>query len=393
MRQKLIIAAMAAGLATQFTLAQEQKQPAKNNEAEEIIGTIERLDPRFDRLIPKDAKLAKIAEGCIWTEGAVWYKPDKCLLFSDIPNNVVIKWEPGKGTSEYLKPSGYTGLKPRGGKAGDEPGSNGLFVDSEGRLHLCEHGDRRVTRIEKDGKKTVLADNYMGKKLNSPNDLALHPNGDIYFTDPPYGLAKGDKRELDFTGVFRINGKDGTLSVVSKSLNPNGIALSPDLKKLYVTQEALCDQWWLVVGFSRQRGWHNRRRQAFRESQAVETRSCQRWRHRRHEVRCRREYLCHGPRRCLRHRSGRHPPGTLPYRRPHRELVLRRRRWTDVVRMRQSPHWHGADHNQGNRLVTGVSPDTPQSKGPRRANFPRRRHFSPSTITTQMSRSHSRARS
>lgn len=235
MLQNLISAALAAGFASQLTFAQEQKQPDKEGAAKAIIGTVERLDPRFDLLVPKDAQLEKIADGFIWTEGAVWYKPGKCLLFSDIPNNVVIKWQEGQGTSEFLKPSGYTGDKPRGGKAGDEPGSNGLFVDAQGRLHLCEHGDRRVTRIEKDGKKTVLADKYMGKRLNSPNDLALHPNGDVYFTDPPYGLAKGDKRELEFTGVFRISGKDGTLSLVSKSLSPNGIALSPDLKKLYVT--------------------------------------------------------------------------------------------------------------------------------------------------------------
>ncbi len=235
-KDQFISSAASSWATTALVLSsQDQKQPAKKDEAKSIIGTIERLDPRFDQLIPKDAQMEKIAEGYIWTEGAVWFKPDKCLLFSDIPNNVVIKWEPGKGTAEFLKPSGYTGAKPRGGKAGDEPGSNGLSVDAQGRLHLCEHGDRRVTRIEKDGKKTVLADNYMGKRLNSPNDLAMHPNGDIYFTDPPYGLAKGDKRELDFTGVFRISGKDGTLSLVSKSLNPNGIALAPDLKKLYVT--------------------------------------------------------------------------------------------------------------------------------------------------------------
>src|SRR6476659_9765946 len=216
MRQNvLLIAALTAGFAMQPIWAQEQNQ---------TIGTIERLDPRFDTLIPKDARLEKIAEGFIWTEGAAWYKPGKCLLFSDIPNNVVVKWEPGQGTSENLKPSGYTGLKPRGGKAGDEPGSNGLFVDSQGRLHLCEHGDRRVTRIEKDGKKTVLADSYMGKRLNSPNDLSIHPSGDVYFTDPPYGLDKGAQRELDFTGVYRIHAKDGTLSLVSKDLRPNGIA-------------------------------------------------------------------------------------------------------------------------------------------------------------------------
>jgi gluconolactonase len=208
---------------------------ASAQDKKDIIGTIERLDPRFDKLVPKDAQLEKIAEGFIWTEGAAWNKAGNFLVFSDIPNNVVVQWKAGAGTSVFLKPSGYTGTKPRGGKAGDEPGSNGLMFDAQGRLYLCEHGDRRVTRIEKDGKKTVLADNYMGKKLNSPNDLAIHPNGDVYFTDPPYGLDKGAKRELDFTGVFRISAKDGTLSLVSKDLRPNGIALTPDAKKLYIT--------------------------------------------------------------------------------------------------------------------------------------------------------------
>jgi gluconolactonase len=211
----------------------EQSKTVQDNK--NVIGTIERLDPRFDALVPKGAWLEKIAEGFIWTEGAVWDKASKHLLFSDIPNNVVIKWRQGEGTSAYLKPSGYTGTKPRGGKAGDEPGSNGLMFDGQGRLTLCEHGDRRVTRINMDGTKTVLADNYMGKRLNSPNDLAIHPNGDVYFTDPPYGMDKGAKRELDFTGVLCIRAKDGTLSLVSKDLRPNGIALTPDARKLYVT--------------------------------------------------------------------------------------------------------------------------------------------------------------
>jgi gluconolactonase len=231
----IVSAALLTGyvaLSLQPVPAQDQKQ---NEGKKEIIGTIERLDPRFDTLVPKDAQLEKIADGFIWTEGAVWNKSAQCLHFSDIPNNVVMKWKQGEGTSEYLKPSGYTGSKPRGGKPGDEPGSNGLMFDAQGRLNLCEHGDRRVTRIEKDGTKTVLADNYMGKRLNSPNDLAIHPNGDVYFTDPPYGLEKGTKRDLDFMGVFRISAKDGKLSLVSKDLRPNGIALTPDAKKLYVT--------------------------------------------------------------------------------------------------------------------------------------------------------------
>src|SRR5277367_2727333 len=126
--------------------------------------SIERLDPRFDKLIPKDATLETLSEGYAWTEGPVWLKKDGgFLLFSDIPNNRIMKWQDGKA-SEWMKPSGYTG------KRTDlkEPGSNGLVLDLEGRLVLMEHGDRRVTRLEKDGKKTVLAEMYMGKRLNSP---------------------------------------------------------------------------------------------------------------------------------------------------------------------------------------------------------------------------------
>src|ERR1017187_5514723 len=120
----------------------------------------------FAKLVDKNAIVETIARGFIWTEGVAWSKEGKFLVFSDIPHNVVHKWQDGK-LSEFVKPSGYTGKTPRGGKAGDEPGSNGLRFDAEGRLTLCEHGDRRVTRIEKDGKKTVLADKYKGKKLNS----------------------------------------------------------------------------------------------------------------------------------------------------------------------------------------------------------------------------------
>jgi gluconolactonase len=229
---KYVLALLTGVFCSHLVHAQDQHKP----DPKSVIGTIERLDPRFNKLVPTDAYLEKIAEGFIWTEGAAWNKAGKFLVFSDIPNNVVIQWQDGKGASEYLKQSGYTGAAPRGGKPGDEPGSNGLMFDREGRLNLCEHGDRRVTRIEKDGSKTVLADNYLGRRLNSPNDLAIHPNGDIYFTDPPYGLAKGTRMDLDFTGVFRISAKEHKVSLVSSTLSrPNGIALSPDAKKLYVT--------------------------------------------------------------------------------------------------------------------------------------------------------------
>ena len=202
------------------------------------VGKIERLDPRFNQLIPKGARLEQLAEGFIWVEGPVWVKKGGYVLFSDIPNNVVNKWQEGKGVSTYLKPSGYTGKTPRGGKAGDEPGSNGLRLDAQGRLVLCQHGDRQVLRIEPDGKKTVLASRYMGKRLNSPNDLVFKSNGDLYFTDPPYGLPKNwddPARELDFCGVYRVSAKDGKLTLLTKEMSrPNGIAFSPDEKTLYV---------------------------------------------------------------------------------------------------------------------------------------------------------------
>lgn len=200
------------------------------------LGTIERLDPAFDQLVPRDSKLEVLADGFIWVEGPCWIKNGGFIVFSDIPNNVVNKLQGGKVTP-YVKPSGYTGSKKRGGKAGDEPGSNGLMLDAKGRLTLCEHGDRRVTRIGKNGKKTVLADKYMGKRLNSPNDLVYRSNGDLYFTDPPYGL-KGNwddpARELDFCGVYR-RAKNGKLTLLIKDLTrPNGIAFSPDEKTLYI---------------------------------------------------------------------------------------------------------------------------------------------------------------
>jgi gluconolactonase len=211
-------------------------QSGQNQEGATPNRKIVRLDPRFDKLMPKDAVVETIARGFIWTEGTAWNKEGKFLVFSDIPHNVVHKWKDGK-VSVFVKPSGYTGKMPRGGKPGDEPGSNGLRFDAEGRLCLCEHGDRRVTRIEKDGSKTVLADQYMGKKFNSPNDLVFKSNGDLYFTDPPYGLPKGaddPTREMDYCGVF-LRKKDGKLILLTKDISrPNGIELSPDEKTLYI---------------------------------------------------------------------------------------------------------------------------------------------------------------
>jgi gluconolactonase len=200
------------------------------------MGTIERLDPAFDKLIAKGAVLEKLATGFQWAEGPVWVpKEGGYLLFSDIPVNTVFKWQEDKGITRFLRPSGYTGTATNL----KEPGSNGLLLDPDGRLVLMEHGDRRVARLEADGKKTTLADRYMGKRLNSPNDGAFKSNGDLYFTDPPYGLAvKGSEdfpgRELDFCGVYRLS-RDGKLTLLTREMSrPNGIAFSPDEKTLYV---------------------------------------------------------------------------------------------------------------------------------------------------------------
>lgn len=208
-------------------------KPVKLGHSYPTFGQVERLDPLIDQLIPADAKIEKLAEGFSWAEGPVWRRRDYSLLFSDVPRNTVFRWKAGAGTAEFLRPSGYTGTTARGG----EPGSNGLTIDSAGRLVLCEHGDRRVTRLEKNGTKTVLAEFYKGRRLNSPNDLVLNRKGDVYFTDPPYGLEKGNtdpRKELIFNGVFLRRANGQLVLLTDKLTYPNGIALSPDEKTLYV---------------------------------------------------------------------------------------------------------------------------------------------------------------
>jgi gluconolactonase len=201
-----------------------------------VLGRIIREDPRLDQLIPPDAKIEVLTSGFEWAEGPVWSQREKALLFSDVVKNQVMIWREGKGVSVYLKRSGYTGIGPYS----KEPGSNGLTMDSKGRLVSCEHGDRRVSVLEQGYGKRTLVDNYMGKRLNSPNDVIFDSRGNMLFTDPPYGLPKqgdGDpNRELDFCGVYRLS-QDGKLTLLTKELTkPNGIALSPDEKTLYVAQ-------------------------------------------------------------------------------------------------------------------------------------------------------------
>jgi gluconolactonase len=198
------------------------------------LGRIERLDPAFDRLVDKDAVIeVLVANRFDWAEGPVWDAAGRRVLFSDIPKNMIWEWSQVSGLKEFLKPSGYTGAAQF---AGREPGSNGLAFNATGELVLCQHGDRRIAKWV-DGKFVTLADRYAGKRLNSPNDLAIHTNGDVYFTDPPYGLPKltaDPGRELDFQGVYRLSGK-GEVTLLTRQLDrPNGLALSPDERTLYV---------------------------------------------------------------------------------------------------------------------------------------------------------------
>jgi gluconolactonase len=205
------------------------------------MGKIDRIDPAFDKLIAPGAYLENLADGWGWAEGPIWIKDGAYLLNSDTQKNNIIKWKEGEGRSVFLHPSGTLGERT------DlvEPGSNGLTLDRAGRLIMCQHGERRVARLEKDNKtETALADHYDGKRFNSPNDVVVKSNGDVYFTDPPYGLVKKGRKagepefpgmEMDYSGVYRVS-KDGKVTLLTKEMTrPNGIAFSPDEKTLYVS--------------------------------------------------------------------------------------------------------------------------------------------------------------
>ena len=209
-----------------------------------VLGTIERLDPALDALLAKDAVIEKLAEGFDWSEGPVWM-PGGYLLFSDVPLNTIFKWSQRGGVTTFLQPSGYTGTAPRGG----EPGSNGLTRDKQGRLIACQHGDRRVARWE-NGKFVAVADKFEGKRFNSPNDVVVKSNGDIYFTDPPYGLPQNvndPTKEIPYQGVYRVSAKDGSVRLLTSEVSrPNGLAFSPDEKILYVASSDPLNAIWMA---------------------------------------------------------------------------------------------------------------------------------------------------
>src|SRR5437667_7988481 len=208
-------------------------QAGRGTGIQEVETKILRKDPALDSIVSPGAKIEKLAGGFLFTEGPVWVRDGGYLLFSDPNNNVIYRWSEEDGVSVYRTHSGYAGMN-----IGEysQPGSNGLTLDSQGRLTINEHGNRRVTRLEKNGQLTVLADHFQGKRLNSPNDLVYRSDGALYFTDPPFGLPRffeDPRKELPYSGVFWLI--NGELKLVSKDLTgPNGLAFSPDEKYLYV---------------------------------------------------------------------------------------------------------------------------------------------------------------
>ena len=211
----------------------KEKTDTKKN-----MGSIERTDPSLDDIISPDAKVEIIAEGFDWSEGPLWVDSHKMLLFSDVPRDTVYKWTEEKGKEVYLTPSGYSDTIPRGG----EMGSNGLTLDIDGHLVLCQHGNRQVARMDAslDDPKPVyvaIANNYNGKKFNSPNDAAYNSKGELFFTDPPYGLEKNiddPKKEIPFQGVYKVKTSGEVVLITDSITRPNGIAFLPGEKTLLV---------------------------------------------------------------------------------------------------------------------------------------------------------------
>ncbi len=214
-------------------------------------GNIEKTDALLDAVISSSAKAEIIAEGFEWSEGPIWIEKQKMLLFSDVPTNTIYKWTEEKGKEIYLTPSGYTDPVKRGG----EMGSNGLTTDNDGNLVLCQHGNRQMGRMVAPLDKpaavfTSIAATYNGKKFSSPNDAVYNSNGELFFTDPPYGLeTHGDddpKKEIPFNGVYKVK-KDGKVVLLLDSITrPNGLAFFPGEKKLIIANSDPAKPYWYL---------------------------------------------------------------------------------------------------------------------------------------------------
>jgi len=236
-RRGLLAACVTVGIAS---CGSKDSKAAKDMvEPRRTIGHVERLSPGLDDIVSPDATFEILSDGHEWTEGPVWVPALQSVLYSDIPNNAIYRWSEERGGSLWLTPAGYTGEVERGG----ESGSNGLALDSEGRLILAQHGDRRIARLEAsltapEPVFTTLTGAFEGKRYSSPNDLAIKSTGDLYFTDPPYGLEHGvddPAKELEINGVYRLATDGSVTRLVDDLSRPNGVLFSPDETILYVS--------------------------------------------------------------------------------------------------------------------------------------------------------------
>lgn len=218
----------------------KKSEESSENATYKSIGSIEKLDDRLDDIISSEAKIEILTDGFTWSEGPVWVESLSSLLFTDVPQNTIWKWNEAEGKTIFIKPSGYTGYA--GNPKSNEPGANGLALDKDGNLIMAQHGDRRLARFNGDlnapeSTFETIADKFNGLTFNSPNDLVQASSGLIYFTDPPYGLNGQDEdslKQIEFNGVYSVS-PEGNVNLVDASLTrPNGIALSPDEKTLYV---------------------------------------------------------------------------------------------------------------------------------------------------------------
>ena len=314
-------------------------------------------------LIPEDAAIEILASGFEWSEGPAWWPEKQSLLFSDIPRNTVFLWNEAGGVVPV--PEAERLHRATAEFLGVEPGSNGLVFDAQGRLVLCQHGDRRVARLKADGKSfETLVDAYEGKRLNSPNDLVFASDGALYFTDPPYGLPKNvddPAKELPFQGVYRLT-PDGELTLLTDEMSrPNGIGLSPDEKTLYVANSDTERPIWMAFPikedgtlgegrvFADARDQVGKAPGSLPDGMAVDADG---------------QPLRHRPRRRLGLRPRRHPPRDPRHRRGHRQLHLRRPRRLDPLHHRRHvplPDRHEDQGDQRRRLSPGPG------AGPRRS--------------------------
>lgn len=217
-------------------------------QTKEKIGFVESIDPTISTILSAEATIEILAEGFLWSEGPVWIEAEKMILFSDIPSNTIYKWTQSKGLENYLSPSGNTQATEKN----EGKGSNGLLINNKGQLVLCQHGDRRIALLNTGQDSgsvmfTTLADRYDGKRFNSPNDAVFNDDGDLFFTDPPYGLNDQDQdktKEIPFNGVYKLKNTGEIRLLIDSLTRPNGIALLNDSTLLVANSDKNKARWY-----------------------------------------------------------------------------------------------------------------------------------------------------